>query len=206
MMAEAVDWKERWNGRFAGAGYLFGTEPNVFLAANARRIPAGGRVLCVADGEGRNGVWLAEQGFDVVAMDFSPVALAKSRALAADRQVSLAIVEADLYGWDWRADAFDAVVAIFIQFAPPERRGGLFEGLKRTLKPGGILLLQGYRPEQVAYATGGPGDPGHLYTRDLLEDAFADLSSLDIREYDAAVEEGDGHSGLSALIDLVGRR
>src|SRR5690606_10209179 len=94
-------WKKRWNARFASADYLFGTEPNAFLAANARRIVPGGRVLAVADGEGRNGVWLAERGFDVLAMDFSPVALAKSRALAEDRGVALATVEADIYHWDW---------------------------------------------------------------------------------------------------------
>lgn len=206
MMAEPLDWKARWDGRFAAPGYLFGTEPNAFLAANAFRIAPGGRVLAVADGEGRNGVWLAERGLDVLAMDFSAVALAKSRALASSRGATLSTIEADIYRWDWQADAFDAVVAIFIQFALPDSRAALFAGLKRTLRPGGLLLLQGYRPEQIAYATGGPGEAGHLYTRDLLEDAFGDFSGLDIREYDAVIEEGAGHDGLSALIDLVGRK
>lgn len=206
-MTDGTDaWKDRWNSRFSAEGYLFGTEPNAFLAAAAGRIPRGGRVLCVADGEGRNGVWLAEQGYDVVAMDFSPVALAKSEALARARGVTIATVEADIYGWDWEPEAFDAVVAIFIQFAPPDKRGGLFAGLKKTLKPGGLLLLEGYRPEQIGYGTGGPGEVSHLYTRETLEDAFGDLAALDIREYDAVIEEGAGHSGLSALIDLVGRK
>jgi SAM-dependent methyltransferase len=205
-MAGAVNWKRRWDDRFATPDYLFGTEPNTFLAANAFRIAPGGRVLAVADGEGRNGVWLAAQGLDVVAMDFSAVALAKSRALAASRGATLSTIEADIYRWEWEADTFDAVVAIFIQFAPPDRRPALFAGLKRTLRPGGVLLLQGYRPEQIAYATGGPGEAGHLYTRDLLETVFGDFSSLDIREYDTVIEEGAGHNGLSALIDLVGRK
>jgi SAM-dependent methyltransferase len=205
-MMDGVDWKERWNSRFAAAGYLFGIEPNAFLAANAGRIARGARVLCVADGEGRNGVWLAEQGFDVVSMDFSAVALAKSQALAQARGVKVTTVEADIHEWDWEADAFDAVVAIFIQFAPPDRRGRLLAGLTHTLRSGGLLLLEGYRPEQIAYGTGGPGEAGRLYTRELLEDAFADLSVLDIREYDSVIEEGAGHSGLSALIDLVGRK
>ena len=82
----------------------------------------------------------------------------------------------------------------------------MFAGIKQALKPGGLLLMQGYRPEQLAYATGGPKQVGNLYTRALLEQAFADFAALDIREHDDVIREGDAHSGMSALIDLVGRK
>lgn len=195
---------DHWEQRFGGPGYLFGTEPNAFLAAQAPRLKPGQKALAIADGEGRNGVFLAEQGLDVHAVDFSPAALAKARALAEARGVSLRFEQADLQHWAWPEAAYDVIVGIFIQFAWPELRTKIFAGIKRALKPGGLLLLQGYRPEQIAYGTGGPRIPEHLYTRALLEAAFADLASVQIREHDSAIQEGSGHEGMSALIDLIG--
>src|SRR5690242_2723812 len=196
---------DRWNERFAAPGYLFGTQPNAFLASQAHRLTAGAKALSIADGEGRNGVFLAERGLDVLAVDFSPVALAKSRELAAGRGVALRTEQADILGgWTWPNAAFDVVVAIFIQFATAAEQPALFAGIKQALKPGGLLLMQGYRPEQLAYATGGPREVGNLYTRALLAAAFADFAALDIHEHDDAVHEGSGHNGMSALIDLVG--
>ena len=151
-------------------------------------------------------MWLAEQGLDVLALDFSPNALKKARALAAARGVNLKIERADLEQWPWPPAAFDVVVAIFIQFADPPFRQRIFAGMKRALKPGGLLLMQGYRPEQLAYRTGGPSQVENLYTRGLLEGAFGDFASLEIREHDSVVDEGAGHAGISALIDLVGRK
>ena len=98
------------------------------------------------------------------------------------------------------------VVAIFIQFATAAEQPALFANIKQALKPGGLLLMQGYRPEQIAYGTGGPKEIGNLYTRALLEAAFADFAALDIREHDDVVQEGSGHNGMSALIDLVGQK
>ena len=103
-------------------------------------------------------------------------------------------------------EAFDVVAGIFIQFADPAQRAVMFDGIKRTLKPGGLLLLEGYGVKQLEYKTGGPRDLDHLYTRALLQQAFADFAALDIREYDAAIEEGTHHVGMSALIDLIGRK
>ncbi len=197
---------ERWETRFRAPGYAFGKEPNAFLKSQAHRLRGGGTALSVADGEGRNGVWLAEQGFDVLAIDFSPTALAKARALAAERGVRLRTELADVTGWRWPANAFDVVAAIFTQFVSPTERPGFFENLKRALKAGGLLLIQGYRPEQLAYKTGGPSDVARLYTRALLQDAFGDMAELEIREHDGEISEGVAHVGMSALIDLVARK
>lgn len=192
-----------WDRRFAGEDYVFGTAPNAFLVSQGHRLVAGTSALAVADGEGRNGVWLAERGLDVLSVDASAVALAKARRLAESRGVRIATELVDLTAWDWPAEAFDAVVAIFIQFVGPAGREAIFAGMRRALKPGGLLLIQGYRPEQLAYGTGGPKAIENLYTRDLLEQAFGDLEILALREHDDDVEEGAGHSGRSALIDLV---
>lgn len=197
---------ERWEQRFSGTDFLFGTAPSAFLAAQAPLLAPGRRALAIADGEGRNGVWLAEQGLSVLSLDFSPAAQAKALALAAERGVTIEAERADLFAWDWPEAAFDLIAGIFFQFAPPAERTVIFEGIKRALKPGGLLLIQGYRPKQLDYGTGGPKAVDQLYTRDLLETAFAGFSSLDIREHDSVVDEGAGHSGMSALIDLVGRK
>jgi SAM-dependent methyltransferase len=198
--------REHWNARFAADDYYFGTEPNRFLREHAALLPKSGRVLAVADGEGRNGVWLAQRGLDVLSIDFSPVALAKAEKLAGQRGVALSTEEADLDTWIWPDAAFEAVAAIFIQFAGPALRDRIFAGLRRALKPGGLLLLQGYRPKQLEYKTGGPPIAENLYTEELLRAAFADLNILELRSHDDAIREGRGHDGMSALIDLVARR
>lgn len=195
-----------WDERYQGEAYLFGEAPNAFLAAQAHRLRPGLSALAVADGEGRNGVWLAEQGLDVLSVDSSPVAQAKAARLAQARGTPLRLEEVDLAGWTWPEAQFDVVAAIFIQFAGPQLRDQIFAGLKRALKPGGLLLLEGYRPEQIAYGTGGPRVPENLYTEALLRAAFSDFEILELSAYDAVIEEGAGHSGRSALIDLVARR
>jgi SAM-dependent methyltransferase len=197
---------ERWEARFAAPGYHFGTEPNAFLRSKAGLLKRGQKALSIADGEGRNGVFLAEQGLDVLTMDFSPTALAKARALAKDRGVTIRTEQADLDTWQWPAGAFDVVVAIFFQFCAPPLRTRVFDNIKRALKPGGLLLMEGYTPKQRQYKTGGPSEVENLYTRELLEKSFADFANIEIAEYDAEIHEGPGHGGMSALIDLVGRK
>jgi SAM-dependent methyltransferase len=196
----------RWNERFSAPGYHFGKAPNAFLESQAHLLRRGQTALSIADGEGRNGVFLAEQGLDVLSIDFSPPALAKARELAASRGVALATEQADVLNWTWPVARFDVIAAIFIQFAGAEERPRIFSGIRQALRPGGLLLMQGYRPEQLAYATGGPKQVGNLYTRALLEEAFSDFASLDIREHDDVIREGDAHCGMSALIDLVARK
>lgn len=197
---------ETWEGRFAVPEYVFGTAPNGFLAAQKHRLPARGKALAFADGEGRNGVWLAEQGLDVLSLDRSPTAQMKAQALAAARGVTIRTELADVARWPFPDAAFDVIAVIFTQFATPAERAVQFAGFHRALKPGGLLLMQGYRPEQLAYGTGGPKQAGHMYTRALIEAAFAGFAELHIEEHDSEMAEGMAHGGMAALIDLVGRK
>lgn len=195
-----------WNERYAGDEYHFGTEPNAFLVSQAGLLKPGMHCLAVADGEGRNGVWLAQQGLDVLSVDSSPVALEKAGKLAQQRGVAVKFEQADLMQWDWGEKRFDAVVAIFIQFAPPGVREQMFAHIRRCLKPGGLLLLQGYTPRQLEYGTGGPSQAENLYTEAMLRREFADMEILHLSEHDDVIREGAGHNGMSALIDLVARK
>jgi cyclopropane fatty-acyl-phospholipid synthase-like methyltransferase len=197
---------ERWENRYASLGYHLGTEPNAFLKSQAHLLRPGQKALSIADGEGRNGVWLAQQGLDVVTLEFSPTAVAKARAFAAMRGVTLRIEHADVLRWTWSAAEFDVIVAIFVQFVAPAERAELFANMNKALKPGGLLLMQGYRPEQLKYGTGGPSQVENLYSRALLEDLFKDFAALDIREHDSVLAEGSAHVGMSALIDLVAHK
>ena len=195
-----------WNARYATEDYIFGTAPNVFLASQVALIHPGMRALAIADGEGRNGVWLAEQGALVHAIDVSPPALEKARKLAAERGVTLEIEQADVLNWSWPEATYDLVAAIFIQFAPPPERDRIIEGIRRTLKPGGVLILQGYTPKQIEFATGGPGNPANRYTANLLRDWFGDWDIQHLRERESVISEGSHHHGMSALIDLVAEK
>lgn len=198
--------EERWNARYAGEGLLFGEEANAFLERQTELLRPGMRALAVADGEGRNGVWLAQQGLEVVSTDISEVAQVKAARLAQSRGVHLDLRLADAADWEWPPEAFDIVAAIFIQFADPAQRARIFAGIRRTLKRGGLLLLEGYRPEQLAFGTGGPPHLENFYTAPMLRDAFESFEIIKLSEYDAVVEESLAHSGMSALIDLVARR
>jgi len=201
-----ADGAQTWNRRYDSAEFLFGTGPNEWLREQAHLLPPHGRVLCVADGEGRNSVWLARQGFEVDAFDVADRAVDKARAFAMGEGVSVNYAVADCDGFPWPEAAYDGVAAIFVQFADPPMRARLFERIVRSLKPGGVLILQGYTLKQLDYRTGGPPILSHLYTRDLLLAAFADLSIIELREYEAEIHEGQGHSGRSALVGLVAHR
>jgi cyclopropane fatty-acyl-phospholipid synthase-like methyltransferase len=197
---------ERWNQRFSGDDYHFGTEPNAFLASQAPRLRPGMSALSVADGEGRNSVWLACHGLRVTAFDISPVGVDKARRLAREAGVEVEHHVSNINDWDWDAARYDLVVAIFIQFASPPERARIFAGMMRALAPGGLLVLQGYGPRQIEYKTGGPGVLENLYTAELLRGQFAALEILHLAEHDDEIQEGKGHSGMSALVDLVARR
>ncbi|HQX57771.1 MAG: class I SAM-dependent methyltransferase [Rhodoferax sp.] len=196
----------KWNQRFAHDGYLFGTEPNVYLREQLARLPATGHALCVADGEGRNSVWLARQGLQVQAFDISDVGVAKARKLAQDAGVQVDYQVADCDQWDWPRNQFDVVAAIFIQFADPAMRTRLFARMVDSLKPGGLLIVQGYTPKQIDYKTGGPGILANLYTEEMMRDAFAALEILELRMYEADLAEGEHHLGRSALVGLAARK
>ncbi len=201
-----TDAATTWNQRFSQADFLFGRAPNAYLVASAQHLPRSGRVLCVADGEGRNSVWLAQQGLQVDAFDIAEAGVAKARALAAEAGVQVHHEVADVDQYPWPADSFDAVVAVFVQFADPAQRTRLFQHMVQALKPGGLLLLHGYTPKQLDYKTGGPPFVSHLYTEDLLREAFAALDLVELRSYEADISEGTGHHGRSALIGLLARK
>lgn len=195
-----------WNERYAGQDYLFGTRPADFVVRHAGLLRPGMSVLSVADGEGRNSVWLAEQGLRVTAMDGAPNAVDKARRLAAERGVQVDFNLADITTWDWEARAYDVVLGVFIQFAPPPLRDAIFAGMRRAVKPGGLVMLHGYAPRQVGYGTGGPACADNMYTDAILRQAFDGFEVLTLTDYDAEISEGTGHSGLSALVDCILRR
>jgi SAM-dependent methyltransferase len=195
---------DRWQSRYAVEEFVFGETPNEFLASKQHLLPKRGKLLAVADGEGRNGVWLAQQGLDVLSLEFSSNAQAKARMLAERRGVTVEFSLEDVHGWTYPENAFDVVVDIFTQFSSPEQRVRKWDGIKRTLKPGGLLLLEGYTPKQLDYRTGGPKVPDQLYTREMLEAAFGSFAKLEIVQEERVMSEGRGHSGMSAVIDLVG--
>ena len=201
-----TDAARTWNQRFDRADFLFGTEPNRWLVQQRAQLPAAGRVLAVADGEGRNSVWLARQGLQVDAFDIAEVGVAKARALAARAGVSVrhAVLDGDAVRWP--EGVYDAVVAIFIQFAAPAMRRRLFARMAAVLKPGGVLLLHGYTPRQLEYRTGGPPILSHLYTAAQLRRELKGLRIESLTEYEDVLDEGPGHSGRSALVGVVARR
>ncbi|MCA8882878.1 MAG: class I SAM-dependent methyltransferase [Rhodobacteraceae bacterium] len=195
-----------WEERFATEDYVYGKAPSQFLMRHAEFLAPGARALSVADGEGRNSVFMAERGLRVDALEFAPSAIAKAQRLAAERDVGVTSIRADVLEYDWADAAYDLVAGIFIQFVGPAERARMFQGMARTLRPGGLLMLHGYRPEQVGYGTGGPPDADNMYTEDLLRGAFPGWAVSVCDSYDAVLNEGAGHAGASALIDFIARK
>lgn len=200
------DARSFWDERFSAAEYIFGREPNRFLVSQAACLAPGSSVLDLATGEGRNAVWLARRGCRVTGVDISPKAIEKARQLAAESAVQVAFEVEDVRARAWKADAFDAVVTIFIQFAAPAERQAVFAGIQRTVRPGGVVVLQGYTPKQLDYRTGGPPQADHMYTEALLREAFSGWEIVHLAEHEDVLSEGTKHVGRSALIDLVARK
>lgn len=198
--------REFWDTLYGDEAYVYGTEPNAFLVSQRHLLIQGQEVLAMADGEGRNGVWLAEQGLKVHAVDFSPVAQAKARHLAKARGVDIAFEEADLLSWPWAKERYDVIVAIFVQFADSTMRPTMFKKMKQALKKGGLLIVQGYRPEQLKYGTGGPSSADNMYTERILREGFSEFEIVHLHAHDDFISEGYKHHGMSALIDLVARK
>jgi SAM-dependent methyltransferase len=191
-----------WDERYASEEYAYSTEPNDFLAAQAARIPRG-RVLCLADGEGRNGVWLAQQGYEVTAVDLSAVGLAKAHKLAASRNVTIHTIQADLGEYEIAPNAWNGIVAIFSHF-PASVRHHIYPQAVTGLRPGGVFLLELYTPKQLAFGTGGPRDLELLAT---LEDLRQDLDGLQFeiaQETEREIYEGQYHQGHSAVVQILG--
>lgn len=201
------DATQFWNKRFNKEEFIFGTEPNEYLALQTRKyLKPNNKVLCIADGEGRNGVWLAKQGIKVVGFDASDIALKKAKQFAKDNQVEVEYSFSDTDSFDWQANVYDAVIAIFIQFADPPMRERIFKQAHQALKPGGIFILQGYTPKQLEYKTGGPSLIEHLYTEKMIRDLAKEFQILDLRCYEQELNEGTRHAGMSALLGLVAKK
>jgi 2-polyprenyl-3-methyl-5-hydroxy-6-metoxy-1,4-benzoquinol methylase len=201
------DGADFWNKRFDTPDYIFGRAPNEYLQTQAKQyLKKGDAVLCVADGEGRNSVWLAKQGLQVDAFDLSEVALKKANALATEQAAHVQFTLASSDTWDWLPNQYDAVVGIFIQFADPVMRTRLFAQMESTLRPGGVLIVQGYTPKQLEYKTGGPSILEHLYTEDMIRALIGDLEPIDLCLYEKELSEGPKHTGMSALLGLVARK
>ena len=201
------DGADFWNKRFDTPDYIFGRAPNEYLQIQAKQyLKKGDAVLCVADGEGRNSVWLAKQGMQVDAFDLSEVALKKANALATEQAAQVQFTLASSDTWDWLPNQYDAVVGIFIQFADPVMRTRLFAQMASTLRPGGVLIVQGYTPKQLEYKTGGPSILEHLYTENMIRALIGDLEPIDLCLYEKELFEGPKHTGMSALLGLVARK
>jgi SAM-dependent methyltransferase len=195
---------EFWNARYGGADFFYGTAPNEFLASVAARIPAG-PVLCLAEGEGRNAVFLASRGHAVTAVDQSAVGLAKAEALARSRGVPLTAVVADLSDFEIMPQAWAGIVAIFMHL-PPALRGSVLARAARGLRPDGVFVMEAYTPAQLAHDTGGPRDATLLPTLAALQAELGNMEWLVARELERDVREGGGHTGLASVVQVLGRR
>lgn len=192
-----------WNERYGGPGYAYGTAPNDFLAAVAAEIPLG-RVLALADGEGRNGVHLATLGHVVTSVDASSVGLGKARALAGARGVPLETIVADLAEFEIQPGAWEGIVSIFCHL-PPALRRRVHAQVVRGLAPGGLFILEAYTPDQLRHGTGGPSDAQLMPTLALLREELAGLELIHAVEMERDVHEGAFHDGRSAVVQLIGR-
>ncbi len=196
-----------WEERFASSpDFVFGKTPAQFLLDHDDYLTPGYTALSVADGEGRNSVHLAERGLNVTALEFAPTAIARARDLATERGVQVDFRQLDIMAQPWPTQQFDLVAGIFIQFVGPDGRRAQFRHMRDATKPGGLVMLHGYRPKQLDYGTGGPPFAENMYTGTILRAAFAGWDILLCREHDSAIHEGRGHSGQSALIDFIARK
>ena len=194
-----------WNKRFSIEDYLFGADPAQALVKLEHYLIPQGDTLVIADGEGRNSVYLASRGFRVTASDSSTVANIKAKALAASQNVEVNYQVEDFFDIDWSAEQYDNIVGIFFQFIPPDKIKQVLTALRTAIKKGGTLLIHGYTPQQIELATGGPKDVSLMYTKELFEDVFESVEILVNKEYQMQLGEGSGHKGQSALIDFVAK-
>lgn len=193
-----------WDQRYSAADFYYGTEPNEFLRAQAAALPPHGRVLCLAEGEGRNAVFLAGLGHAVTAVDGSAVGLQKARRLAAARGTTISTVTADLADYVIEPGSWDAIVSIWCHL-PRDMRARVHRACVSGLRPGGIFLLEAYTPRQLAFGTGGPSTAELMPTLAELRGELAGLDLLQAAELERTVHEGQGHHGPSAVVQILAR-
>jgi SAM-dependent methyltransferase len=193
-----------WDERYSADEYIYGKDPNEFLANAASNLPKG-KVLCVAEGEGRNAVYLATHGYEVVAVDSSAVGLEKAKKLAAERGASIETIVTDLAHFDIEPESWDGVVSIFAHLPPPVRKE-LHKQIVKGLRPGGVLILEAYRPDQLKYKTGGPPTAEFMMTLQGLEEELTGLEFEYAMELDRDVVEGQFHTGKGAVVQIIGKK
>jgi len=199
----SIGVKKMWDQRYAEEGFAYGTKPNDFLIESTSKLQPGGNVLCLAEGEGRNAVYLAENGFKVSCVDLSPVGLGKAAALALSRSVSIETHVADLGDYQISAESYDAIISIFCHL-PPAIREHVHGQIHKGLRPGGIFILEGYSKQQINYNTGGPRKPEMLMDLDSVKQELEPLSFLHAIEAERLITEGKYHNGTGAVIQVIG--
>jgi SAM-dependent methyltransferase len=197
---------EFWDERYRGEGFAFGTEPNVFLASQSEYLKPGLRALLPGDGEGRNGVWLAQRGLSVDTVDVSPLAVAKAHKLAETRGAKLNIELADLTSWTWPQACYDIVAALYVHFFDTDRPR-MHRAMLGALKPGGILIMEAFRIEQLEmkklYGSGGPKTADMLHSKAKLASDFEGASILLLEEAIVELDEGHRHKGPAAVVRAI---
>ncbi|SMF21297.1 Methyltransferase domain-containing protein [Alteromonadaceae bacterium Bs31] len=193
-----------WDKRYAVEQYVYGTEPNDFLREHYTSI-AKGKVLCLAEGEGRNAVFLAQQGYQVCAVDASCVARDKALTLAEQKGVTIEYHCVDLSSFDFGVECWQGIVSIFCHL-PPSLRKSVHKNLLTALKPSGVMLLEAYTPAQLALGTGGPPVEEMMMTADLLRDELRGLSFQHLQELKRDIQEGQFHCGVGAVVQALGQR
>ena len=194
-----------WDERFAGEDYRYGTEPNDFLREQAAAIPAGGRVLSLGEGEGRNAAHLAGLGYAVTALDASSVGQDKTRRLAAQRGVTVETLLADLDDYRFEPGAWDGILNFYCHL-PPDLCRRVNAQIVTALRPGGVLILEGFTPDQLRFDSGGPRNPAMLWQAEGLREELAGLDFPILREVEREITEGSGHAGRAAVVQLLARK
>jgi len=193
-----------WDQRYATEEFAYGTEPNDFLHENVGDLPSG-KILCLAEGEGRNAVWLAQQGYDVTAVDSSKVGLGKAEKLAATLGVSIMTHHADLADYDIGSEQWDGIVSIFCHLPAPLRKS-VHQRCVAGLKADGVLLLEAYTPDQLNYKTGGPPSAEMMMDSQLLESELGQLTFSMLEEKVRDIHEGSFHHGEGAVVQLIAKK
>jgi SAM-dependent methyltransferase len=195
----------KWDQRYSEPGYAYGTDPNDFLKASLEYLPVKGSVLCLADGEGRNSVFLARHGFKVTAVDSSPVAMDKTQALAQKQKVQVTSIVADLAEFTLDPNQYDAIISIFCHLPVPLRK--IVHGfVPNSLKDDGIFLLEGYTPKQLEHGTGGPPIKELLMQLHVLQEELSSLETIHGIELEREIHEGKLHNGLGAVVQYIGKK
>lgn len=197
--------KEFWNERYSEDGFAYGTNPNDFLATHVNKLKEAGKVLCLAEGEGRNALFLARKGFQVTAVDFSEVGIQKIKENAQKEGLKIEAVVADLKDFDMGEDQWDGIISIFAHLPPPLRKI-VHSKIQRALRPKGILILEAYTPKQLNFQTGGPKDEAMLVNLNILQEELSELTPVFETETEREIHEGKYHNGPSAVVQFIAER